>query len=136
MSLFQEVAEKISSMGKEYEIGETGFPSKDFYWGGERMQRYFYDVFSRNLKHLMAYFRQKGIRLPSNIGLYQAINEAPRNTFGKVLRHTPYPDYDWGMRTEEGDRKLILQGSLRKPDQGNSRLSEIIRYFNQPLKKR
>jgi hypothetical protein len=133
VALFRTVAEILSSWNKEYEIGETGFPTKDFYWGNERRQRYFYDAFSRSLKHLMADFRKRGINLPSRIGFYEAINEAPRDTRGKILRTTPYPEFDWGMRTETGKRKLILQGNLRNPSKGNSRLSEIIHYLNQPF---
>jgi len=133
MTLFKTVAETFSSWNKEYEIGETGFPTKDIYWGNERRQRYFYDAFSRSLKHLMADFRRRGISLPSRIGFYEAINEAPKDIRGKILRTTPYPEFDWGMRTEKGERKLILQGNLKNPSEGGSRLSEIIHYLNQPF---
>lgn len=47
--LLKEVFEEVSDWGKDYEMGETGMPTK-FPWGGEKAQRYFYDVFSGSLR--------------------------------------------------------------------------------------
>jgi hypothetical protein len=136
MSLFKEVAEKVSSWGKDYELGETGFPVKGAYWGDERRQRYFYDAFFRNFKHLMVDFQNRGIKMPDRIGLYQAINEGPRNFMGKIMSKTPYPEFNWGMRNDDGERRAILRGSLHKENtEGEeSRLSRIIHYMNAPMK--
>lgn len=136
MSLFKEVAEKVAGWGKDYELGETGFPVKEAYWGNEQRQRYFYDAFFRNFKHLMVDFKQRGINLPDRIGLYQAINEPPRNLVGRIMRKTPYPEFNWGMRDDKGERRAILRGSphTEKLYNGESRLSRIIHYMNAPMK--
>lgn len=139
VSLFRETAEEVASWGKEYELGETGFPVKGIYWGNERRQRYFYDAFFRSLKDVMLDFRERGIKLPSKIGLYQAQNEPPRNFIGKIMRKTPYPEFNWGMRDDEGNRNLILQGiphaSEQTRMQQESRLSRIIHYMRAPMKR-
>jgi hypothetical protein len=137
MSLFKEVAEKVASWGKDYELGETGFPVKGAYWGNESRQRYFYDAFFRSFKHLMVDFQQRGVKLPDRVGLYQAINEPPRNLMGRIMRKTPYPEFNWGMRDDEGNRRAILRGNLHTGelyDGGESRLSRIIHYMNAPMK--
>ncbi|PIY94256.1 MAG: hypothetical protein COY68_03230 [Candidatus Levybacteria bacterium CG_4_10_14_0_8_um_filter_35_23] len=138
MSLFQETAEEVASWGKQYELGETGFPTKGAYWGNEQRQRYFYDSFFRHFKHLMVDFKARGVPLPDKLGLYQAQNEPPRNFIGKLMRKTPYPEFDWGMRDEKGNRKAILQGSLRASElvrvQQESRLSRIIHYMKSPMR--
>jgi hypothetical protein len=137
MSLFKEVAEKVASWGKDYELGETGFPVKGAYWGNERRQRYFYDAFFRHFKHLMIDFQQRGIKLPDRLGLYQAINEAPRNLVGKIMRKTPFPEFNWGMKGDRGERRAILRGNLHTGEAytgGESRLSRIIHYMNAPMK--
>ncbi len=136
MSLFKEVAEKVAGWGKDYELGETGFPVKGTYWGNEQRQRYFYDVFFRNFKHLMVDFQRREIKLPSRIGLYQVIDEAPRNLMGRIMNKTPYPEFNWGMRDDEGKRRAVLRGNLHTGElyDGESRLSRIIHYVNAPMK--
>lgn len=136
----KEVLEKISLWDKEYELGEVGLPTK-WPWGGEKTQRYFYNVFFRAFKHLMVDFRKKGVKLPSRVGLYQAIDEPPKTIPKKIAQKlTPFPEHDFGMRKANGSRKLILKGNLHKPAEfpgdkagGKSRLSEIISYMNAPM---
>ena len=137
MSLFGEVAQRVAALGKDYELGETGFPVKGIYWGNESRQRYFYDAFFRNFKHLMVDFRQRGIKLPDRIGLYQAINEWPRDLKGKILRKTPYPEFNWGMRGDKGERRSILRGNPHTGElyDGQSRLAKIIHYMRAPIRK-
>ncbi len=138
MDLFKETAEEVASWGKQYELGETGFPTKGAFWGDEQRQRYFYDSFFRHFKHLMVDFKARGVPLPDKLGFYQAQNEPPRNFIGKLMRKTPYPEFDWGMRDEKGKRRAILQGSLRAPEQvrasQESRLSRIIHYMKSPMR--
>jgi len=47
--------EEVAGWGVDYEIGETGLPSK-LPWAGEKSQRYFYDAFFRAFKHLLVDF--------------------------------------------------------------------------------
>jgi hypothetical protein len=111
--------------------------------GGERKQRYFYDVFFRALKHLLNNLREKGVALPSQAGFYEAVDEPPDTITKKIVRKTtPFPEHDFGMRrtAKEGiSRKLILKGNLHKSaaDSGEekSQLANIIRYMNVPMKK-
>lgn len=136
MSLFEEVAETVAGWGKDYELGETGFPVKGVYWGNEIRQRYFYDTFFRNFKHLMVDFRERGIKLPERIGLYQAVNERPMNVMEKIKRKTLYPEHNWGMRNDNGEKRSILKGNTHNGklyDEG-SRLGRIINYVRAPMK--
>lgn len=138
MGLLRTSFEEISTWGKEYELGEVGLPTKEP-WGDEKSQRYFYDAFFRAYKQMMVDFRSKGIKLPSRVGFYQAIDEAPRNLLGKILRTaTPFPEHDMGVRESSGRRKLVLQGSPHLPEKERnkkrSQLSKIISYLRAPVK--
>ncbi|HEX7586518.1 MAG TPA: hypothetical protein VF390_02710, partial [Patescibacteria group bacterium] len=134
------VLEKISLWDKECELGEVGLPTK-WPWGGEKTQRYFYNVFFRAFKHLMVDFRKRGVKLPSRVGLYQAIDEPPKTIPKKIAQKlTPFPEHDFGMRKADGSRKLILKGNRHKSAdlsggsvEEKSRLSEIINYMNAPM---
>ena len=137
--LLKETMEEVATWGKDYELGEVGMPSK-LLWGKEKSQRYFYDSFFRAFKHLMVDFREQGLKLPSRVGLYSAIDEPPKDLKGKLLRKTtPFPEHDFGMRQASGERKLILQGNphldeeerIKKPSQ----LSKIISYVKAPMKR-
>ncbi len=139
MDLLKQTMEEVATWDKEYELGEVGMPSK-LPWGKEKSQRYFYDSFFRSFKHLMLDFRSRGIKLPSRAGLYSAIDEPPKDLKAKLLRKTtPFPEHDFGMRTGQGKRKMILQGSPHLPeeerDKKPSQLSKIIKYINSPMKK-
>lgn len=135
----REVLEEVAQWGVDYEIGEVGMPSK-FPWGGEKSQRYFYDVFFRAFKHLLIDFRKRGIKLPSALGLYEAIDEPPRNAAGKVLdKFTPHPEARFGMRQADGKRKSILQGRIHpsqneRKETGRSQLRANIDYLRAPMK--
>ena len=137
LGLLREVFERIAAWGKEYELGEMGFPTNRP-WSSERRQRYFYDVFFRAFRRLVADFRARGVRLPSGIGLYEAVDAPPQTTRGKLLRKTPFPEHDMGMRLGSGKRKLILQGSPHVPEEERikkpSQLQKIISYLRRPIK--
>jgi len=129
--LLKEVFEEIAAWDKDYEMGETGMPTK-FPWGGEKAQRYFYDVFFRQFKHMMLDFKTWGKKLPSAVGLYEAIDEPPKDIKGKILdKLTPFPEARFGMRKGGGERKMILRGVRGKAD-GPSQLSKIIDYLRVP----
>lgn len=131
MDLLRETMQTVAGWDKEYEIGETGLPTRRP-WGGERAQRYFFDTFFRAFGQTLEDFRARGLRLPSKVGFYQAIDEQPQNTAGRIMRLlTPTPENDFGMRTSEGKRKLILEGNLHNetPRENISQLQKIIRYL-------
>lgn len=130
--LLKEVFEEVATWGKEYELGETGLPTK-LPWGGEQTQHYFYSAFFWQFKHMMNDFKKRGLKLPSAVGLYEAIDEPPRDLAGKIKDLTPFPEYKFGMRTGEGKRKEILQPTGGKEGMP-SQLSEIIHYLRSPLK--
>lgn len=132
LDYLKEVLEEVATWDVDYDIGEVGLPSK-LPWGGEKSQRYFYDAFFRELKHLLVDFRKRGLKLPSAVGLYEAIDEPPRNLMGKILDKTPYPEHRFGMRTGEGDRKMVLRGRQGK-EKGPSQLSKIIEYLRAPMR--
>ncbi|MFA6254162.1 MAG: hypothetical protein WC640_02860 [Candidatus Paceibacterota bacterium] len=131
LDLLQKVFEEIATWGKEYEVGEVGFPSNSP-WRSERLQRYFYDVFFRTFRKMMMEMREKGLPLPSRIGLYQAVDNAPSSRTGKILRKTPWPEHDFGLRDKSGRRKHILQKNLPRENQESdpSRLKWLIDYLN------
>jgi len=135
--LLKEAFETIAAWDMEYELGETGISSHGP-WGSEESQRYFYDAFFRAFKHMLVDFRARGLRLPARIGLYEAIDEPPQTTTGKLLRKTPYPEHDLGMRKADGDRKLLLEGGLYFPEEERatrpSQLSKIIDYLRAPMR--
>lgn len=136
--LLQKTFEEIATWGKEYELGEVGLPTKKL-WGGEKGQRYFYDAFFRAFKQLLLDLRSRGIKLPSRVGFYEAIDEPPRTLKGKILRKTPFPEHDMGMRKGGGERKLVLQGSPHLSEEERrrqkSQLSKIINYLRAPIGK-
>ena len=84
-------------------------------------------------------FQRKGVELPTRIGLYESIDEAPKNIVGKILRKvTPFPEHDMGIRKSDMSGKEILQGNRHIMDgeeRGPSQLSNIIRYMNTPVRK-
>ena len=130
--LLKEVFEEIATWDKNYEMGETGMPTK-FPWGGEKAQRYFYDVFFRQFKYMMLDFRKRGLKQPSAVGLYEAIDEPPKDLKGKILdKLTPFPEARFGLRKGDGEKKMILRGRRGKTE-GPSQLSKIISYLRSPL---
>ncbi len=139
LGLLKQVFEEIATWGKDYELGEVGLPAKKP-WGGEKGQRYFYDAFFRAYKHLIIDFRSRGLKLPSRIGLYQAIDEPPRTALGKLLKKTPFPEYDMGMRQSNLQRKQVLQGSPHLSEEERavkpSQLRKIINYLRAPMSKK
>ncbi len=143
MGMLKTVFEKVASWGKEYELGEVGIQT-NVPWKGEegndKRQRFFYDSFFRGFKQLMLDFREREIPLPSRIGLYEAMDEAPQSFMGKMLRKfTPFPEHDMGMRKATGERKSILQGKPHAEEEVRkkqpSQLSRIISYVRAPMKK-
>lgn len=112
--LLQEVAERVASWGKEYEIDEIGFPTKGMYWGNERRQRYAYDVHTRKLKEMLVDFRKRNIPLPTGIGTYMAKDEPVKGIVGTLRKLIPDPEPFWGQRTAEGKPKLILKGAIER----------------------
>ncbi|MDD4900594.1 MAG: hypothetical protein PHS62_00570 [Patescibacteria group bacterium] len=140
----EKMLREVANWGIEYEVGEVGIPSK-LPWGGEKSQRYFYDILFRFLKHLLMEFRQEGIKLPSSLGLYEAIDEPPKTFMGKVADMTPWPEYEFGMRRSDGGRKEILRGRKHFPQSEEVRLTNLARvnrsqlranidYLRQPMK--
>lgn len=102
-------------------------------------QRYFYNVFFREFKQLLVNFQERSIPLPTRVGLYQAIDEPPKNILGKILRRvTPFPEHDMGMRKADGFRKEILEGKRHAHggDRGSSQFSKIIGYMNTSVRKK
>lgn len=86
--------------------------------------------------------RVRGKRLPTRVGFYAAMDELRRDIKAKILSHTPFPEYEFGMRSiapngEMGKRKMILQGNKAQRDnpmktnnpRSNSQLKNIIRYL-------
>ncbi len=121
LGLLKTVFEEIATWDKAYELGEVGIPTK-LLWGGERGQRYFYDAFFRAFKHLMADLRNRNLALPTRVGFYESVDEPPQDLKGKILRNTPFPEFDLGVRTAEGKEKAVTP-----------RLKEIIQYLRSPL---
>lgn len=164
LGLLEETMKTIAGWGIEYELGEVGIQTNRNFmsgknnreWGEEYelrdvdmptrtgfrldkhnqdRQRYFYNVFFREFKHMLLNFQEQGIPLPKSVGLYQAMDETPRNLLGKILRKlTPFPEHDMGMRKGDLSRKEILRGN-RKTGEGPSRLSKIIDYMRAPMRK-
>lgn len=127
LGLLKEVLTELASWGKEYEIGEVGIPTIQP-WGNnqveqERIQRYFFDLFARELKHLFNDFEKRGVKLPAKIGLYEATDENKKGPEGK-----------FGLTAITGEGKMILQGNLRHPQKGEpSQLQRIIEHIRKPL---
>ncbi len=141
LGLLKNTMEEVASWGKEYELGEVGIQTNMPLMGDEHnqdRQRYFFDVFFREFKHILLDFQRRGIKLPTRIGLYQAMDEPPKNMTGKILRKiTPFPEHDMGMRKGDSSRKEILQGNRHSDegeDRGDSQLSKIIKYINSPVR--
>lgn len=132
LEVLKQVFAEISTWGKDYELGEVGLPTNKP-WGNEKKQRYFFDTFFRAFRELLTEMRTQKLALPKRIGLYSAIDEPPKTLLGKVLRKTPFPEHDLGMRFGDGKRKMILQGSPHAPEeqkeQQPSQLSKIIQYL-------
>lgn len=131
VELLKAVFEEIATWGKEYELGETGMTSMKRVFGGEKSQRYFYDAFFRAFKQMELDFQKRGVKLPSRVGFYGATDET-WTLLGKAIK--------MGMRTDEGGRKMILEGSPHaSPEdekaEGPSQLKKIISYLRAPMKK-
>jgi hypothetical protein len=145
IGLLKETMETVAGWGKEYELGEVGIQTNMPLLSAphnEDRQRYFFDVFFREFKHLLNDFQQKGIALPKAVGLYQAQDESPKNLMGKLLRKfTPFPEHDMGMRKDSGNRKEILKGNRHvltdeERAKSPSQLSKIISYMKAPMEGR
>jgi hypothetical protein len=134
LDYLKDIMEEVAAWGVDYEIGEAGMPSK-LPWGGEKSQRYFYDAFFRALKQLLIDFRNRGIRLPSAIGLYEAQDEPTPNMIAKFLdRFTPYPEARFGMRAGDGRRKEILQGRRHQAKAGDIQPENFARWQRSQLR--
>ena len=121
LGALEKVYAEIATWDKDYELGEVGLPTKKL-WGGEKAQRYFYNAFFRAYKHLLVDLRSRGVKLPSQVGFYEAMDEPPKNLKGKILRTTPFPEHDMGLRDAKGKRKSALE-----------RLSGIMSYLRAPM---
>jgi hypothetical protein len=142
LGLLQKTMEEVAGWNKEYELGEVGIQTNMSLMSDEHnqdRQRYFYDVFFRAFKQMLLDFQRRGISLPTRVGLYEAIDEPPKNMTGKILRKiTPFPEHDMGVRKADMSRKEIMQGNRHTSegeDRGDSQLSRIIKYMNTPVKK-
>jgi hypothetical protein len=143
MDLLKDVFEEIATWDKEYELGEVGMRTNPSFLTGvdEKGQRYFYDVFFRAFKKMMLELEEEGLQLPSRVGLYEAIDEPAKNLAGKIARYLPAPltspESDMGMRTADGERKMILQGSPNVSEEQRaeqpSQLKKIISYLRAPV---
>ena len=132
MDFLKDTMKKIASWGKDYELAEVGLPTNSLF-GDEKNQRYFFDLFFRALKHMLLEFQAQHLRLPSRIGLYEAIDEPPRDPLGNLLSPI-HPEFHLGMRRPDTGRKEILQGN-RHNQTGPSQLSNIIRYLRSPMQR-
>ena len=149
LALLKSMMERLADMQKkglikDYEIGEVGLPTNKPFRSplrNEDRQRYFYDVFSRALKHLLIDFqtRENKIPLPTRIGLYQAMDEPPKTIGAKIAQAFGWPEYDFGQRRGDLQRKEILRGGRHSSEQDRatqpSQLANIIRYMNTPIEK-
>jgi hypothetical protein len=156
------VAEKLSSLGIPYEIGESGFPTNAPYSTEDR-QRFAYDTYFRALRQILVDFTSRGISLPERVGVF-GMQDAENPGYGGVIdkilkipgvqraaRLIPNPENDWGLRKKSGEVKSILQEkrkrlptkaesagkrTLDRGDQeGISQLKKIIEYVNRPIDK-
>jgi len=153
LDALREVCEVVASWGKEYEIGEVGFPTNSPY-NSEKRQRYFYDTFFKAFREMLVDFKERGIKAPSRVGLYETEDEANISFGGimeKILKNpiihnlsklTPNPEHDFGLKKAGGKPKMILKGNRHKKIGGDfesvkddeSQLSKIISYVNRPIK--
>jgi hypothetical protein len=159
LDAIKEVFVELDRMGLDFEIGEVGFPSNEPY-NTEKNQRYFYDVFFKEFRKMLADFKVAGVRLPQWVGLYESQDEA-NVAFGgmaekilsipgvsKVTALAFNPEHDFGLENKAGEAKGILKGRRAGPKQSFrrkkfkdisgeelSRLAEIIRYVNRPFTK-
>jgi len=108
LGLLKEAFEELASWdGIEYELGETGFPSNRP-WNSEKQQARFFEIFLGALKKMLIEFQREGIRLPTKVGLYQAIDETPRSIRQKLTRLLPVTEFSMGMRRRDGVPKKVL----------------------------
>ncbi len=144
LGLLKEAMETIAGFDvEEYELGEAGIQTNIPLMSeshNEDRQRYFFDVFFMEFKHLLLDFQKRGIKLPKRVGLYEAMDEPPKDIKGKILRKlTPFPEHDMGMRRGDTSRKEILRGNRHVSDEERdkypSQLSKIIKYMNSPIRK-
>jgi len=124
LDLLKEVFEKLASWGIQYELAETGFPTARI-WSSEEMQKLFYATFFKALKKLLIELRDKGVQLPSRIGIYQAQDEDPLNgatILGKIIRAIHF-EHNMGWRKSDRALKLVA----RPDESGESTISRLIK---------
>ncbi|MDE1975167.1 MAG: family 1 glycosylhydrolase [Patescibacteria group bacterium] len=156
LDMLKNVCEKLSSWNKEYEIGEVGFPTNTP-WQNEKRQRYFYDTFFRAFRSMVVDFKERDVKLPSRVGLYETEDEQNVSFGGFVERLlrmpgvstltklTPNPEGQFGLRTKSGEPKAVIKGrkfggqgaahykGFDTPEEGQSQLARIIKYVNRPV---
>ena len=103
-----------------YELGETGFPTNWPFWKSklrrERKQRTFFVRFFEALEMMLVRFKSKGLRLPSRIGIYEAVDEDPKGSWGRFLRkYTPYNEHDMGLMMSDGGKKRFMANGYDLP---------------------
>jgi hypothetical protein len=140
VDLLKAVFQEIATWDKEYELGEVGMRTNESRIApiDEKGQRYFYDVFFRAFKKMMLELQEEDLPLPSRVGFYESVDEPPKDRKGKIMRKAiPFPEHDMGMRTADGERKMILRGSPNaSKEQGAqqpSQLRKIISYLRAPV---
>jgi hypothetical protein len=130
--LLKHVCEVMSDWKKDYELGESGFPTNEPYSNGRR-QRLQYDMYFRVLQQMFEDFKARGVSLPKGIGIYETQDED--NRFGAGIDKNPlmkwikgrkiFPESHFGLRTKKGERKEILQdnlhGTLSEPQRSQLR---------------
>lgn len=126
LDLLRSVCGELAAWGKEYEIAETGCPS-GWPWS-EKTQVRFYQEFFGEFKLMLEDLQKKNIRLPSRVGIYEAIDEPPGN-LAEEIAGIAIPLGDMGLLWSDGSPKLILQSP---PDdkKGGSYLKRIIKNVN------
>ena len=129
-ALFKKVAEKLSSLGIPYEIGESGFPTNAPYSSEDR-QRFAYDTYFRALRQVLVDFNHRGVALPERVGMFSAQDQENPGYGGStdkalgtqgvqmLARVFLSPENDWGVRKkskhgEPGRPKSILQDKRKR----------------------
>jgi hypothetical protein len=124
--LLKHACEVMSDWGKDYELGESGFPTNEPYSNGRR-QRLQYDMYFRALGQMFEDFKARGVSLPRGIGIYETQDEDNRlgadidkNPLMKWLKGRKiFPESHFGLRTKDGEKKEILQGNLHDDSHNN-----------------
>jgi len=121
LNLLRQVFEMLSGWDIEYELGEVGACS-DWPWGSERKQKQFYKIFFPALIEMLREFKAEGWRLPSRIGIYQAIDEEKKG-FLPGLRNRILWEHGMGLFKSDGRPKLVTKHDRS----GESTISRIIK---------